>query len=304
VTTDNPAEAHRSAVICAFLGVVGTALGVFGFWSISDLALRIVQAVGIAVNGLGLVVLARRGRQTLALSRAVFLAVLIPTSTMAWLVDRARAAHGAHWVPYEPAKLSLITLAMIAPPGWGVGMVAMLMFLVPTLVHHALLDPRLRAGMAAGEPFGVIAYSVFAFIVMGFRQRSYALNTELEHARADRMVLERVARVAMALRDLTNTPLQTLELVRQTLRTGKANPAQQAALMARALERLRRLNDILVPYQTALKLDERSPGFEGELTAGQPRACASGLTPPAAGDAGAAGGAPTPRRRPSRRPPA
>jgi hypothetical protein len=304
VNPDNAAEAHRSAVICAFLGVVGTAMGVVGFWSISDRALRVVQVIGICVNGAGLVVLARRGRQTLALSRAVFLAVLIPTSTMAWLVDRARAAHVAHWVPYEPAKLSVLTLAMIAPPGWWVGVVAMLMFTVPALVHHALLAPELRASMAEGEPFGIIAYSVFAFAVLGFKQRSYALNEELEHARADKMVLERVARVAMALRDLANTPLQTLELVRQNLLTGKARAEEQTELMARALARLRRLNDILVPYQTALKLDERSPGFDGELEAGQPRAGAlAGVTPPA-DDAGRAGGAPTPRRRPSRRPPA
>jgi hypothetical protein len=169
------------------------------------------------------------------------------------------------------------------------------------LVHHTLLDPVVRSRMAEGEPFGIIAYAVFAFVVLGFKQRSYALNEELEHARADRMVLERVARVAMALRDLANTPLQTLELVRQNLRSGRARAEDQAALMARALERLRRLNDILVPYQTALKLDERSPGFEGEIAAGQPRA---GVTPPAAGGADSAGGAPTPRRRPSRRPPA
>jgi hypothetical protein len=303
VTSDNPAEAHRSAVICALLGVVGTALGVVGFWGISGRALRLVQVIGIVVNGAALVVLARRGRQTLALSRALFLIVLIPTSTMAWLVDSARAAHVEHWVPYEPTKLSLLTLAMIAPPGWGVGAVAMLMFLGPALVHHALLEHGVRARMAEGEPFGIIAYAVFAFVVLAFKQRGYALNEELEHARADKMVLERVARVAMALRDLANTPLQTLELVRQNLRTGKARADEQAELMARALERLRRLNDILVPYQTALKLDERSPGFEGELTAGHPRSGAL-VTPPAAGDASRAGGAQTPRRRPSRRPPA
>jgi hypothetical protein len=303
VSSDNPAEAHRSAVICAFLGVVGTALGVVGFWDISGRPLRVVQAIGIVVNGAALVVLARRGRQTLALSRALFLIVLIPTSAMSWLVDSARVAHVAHWVPYEPTKLSLLTLAMIAPPGWGVGVVAMLMFLVPALVHHSMLDPAVRSRMAEGEPFGVLAYAVFAFVVLGFKQRSYALNEELEHARADRMVLERVARVAMALRDLANTPLQTLELVRQNLQTGKARIEEQAALMARALERLRRLNDILVPYQTALKLDERSPGFEGELGAGQPRSGAR-VTPAAPGGASSAGEAPSPRRRPSRRPPA
>ena len=98
-------------------------------------------------------------------------------------------------------------------------MVAILMFVGSALLHHVMLADAVRARMSAGEPFGIIAYGVFALVVLGFKQRGYALRGELEHARSEKVALERVARVSMALRDLANTPVQTLELVRQRLLT-------------------------------------------------------------------------------------
>jgi hypothetical protein len=118
--------------------------------------------------------------------------------------------------------------------------------------------------MAAGEPFGVIAYGAFALALLGFRHRGHAVSKELEHARREKLVLERVARVAMALRDLANTPVQTLELVRQALLVPDPRLPVQVERMARALERLRRLNDLLLPYEAAVHWDA-SPAVESEL---------------------------------------
>ena len=98
-------------------------------------------------------------------------------------------------------------------------MVAILLFVGSALLHHVMLADALRARMSAGEPFGIIAYGVFALVVLGFKQRAYALRGELEHERSEKLALERVARVSLALRDLANTPVQTLELVRQRLLT-------------------------------------------------------------------------------------
>ena len=122
-----------------------------------------------------------------------------------------------------------------------------------------MLAEALRARMAAGEPIGVIAYGAFALVVLGFKQRGYALRGELEHERSDKLALERVARVSLALRDLANTPVQTLELVRQQLLTKNPQLRLQTERMGRALERLRGLNDILEPYQSSVI-------WEGEIT--------------------------------------
>ena len=110
-----------------------------------------------------------------------------------------------------------------------------------------------------GEPFCIIAYGVFALVVLGFKQRGNTLRAELENARAEKVALERLARVAIALRDLANTPVQTLELVRQRLRDGEPHLGLQIERMGRALERLQRLNDLLAPYQSAVVWDEDGP---------------------------------------------
>ena len=121
--------------------------------------------------------------------------------------------------------------------------------------------------MSAGEPFGIIAYGVFALVVLGFKQRGYALRGELEHERSEKVALERVARVSLALRDLANTPVQTLELVRQRLLTDDPQLRVQTERMGRALERLRGLNDILAPYQSAVVWDEDGPTQREIVTA-------------------------------------
>jgi len=273
---DQAAEAHRAAVVSALLGVLGSASSVVGFWKISGLSLRSAQTLTFLINGSALWWLyARLPPFSRSRSNAIFLLVLLPTVVMTWLIDDARAAHSAYWVPYEPIKLSALTLAIIAPPGWRIGMVAILLFVGSALVHHVMLADALRARMTAGEPFGVIAYGMFALVVLGFKQRGYALRAELEHERSEKLVLERVARVAMALRDLANTPVQTLELVRQRLLTDDPQLRIQTERMGRALERLRRLNDILAPYQSSVIWDGEVTTVEREIHTTKPRLPAS-----------------------------
>ncbi|HVU52893.1 MAG TPA: hypothetical protein VHL80_19560 [Polyangia bacterium] len=265
---DRATEAHRSAVICALLGVVGTALGVVGFWSYSGTPLRVVQAVGILVSATALVILrARRPPYSRALSNAIFLLDLVPTIVMVWLVDDARAAHSARWVPYEPNKLSALTIAMIAPPGWATGVAGILGFVGSAVVHQLAFVDVVRAREAAGEPFGVVAYGVFALLLLGFRQRGHAMREELARARSEKLALERVARVAITLRDLANSPVQTLELVRQELIVDAPQLRVHEQRMKRALEQLRKLNEVLMRYQDAVPWDARGHAFEDELFA-------------------------------------
>ena len=266
MSTDDVIDAHRSAVVCALLGLVGTFMGVVGFWRISGLWLRVVQGLGLLTSGSVLWALyARMPPYSRRRSNAAFLLVLLPTVVMAWMVDEARAAHSTYWVPYEPNKLSALTLGIVAPPGWSTGIVAILLFVGSALLHHLMLAETLRARMSAGEPFGIIAYGAFALVLLGFRQRSYVLHGELQHARSEKVALERVARVAMALRDLANTPVQTLELVRQKLIIDEPHLHLQTERMGRALERLRRLNDLLGPYQAAVVWDDEGRALEREI---------------------------------------
>jgi hypothetical protein len=270
---DRSSEAHRSASICALLGVVGTAIGVLGFWSFSGTPLRLVQGIGLVVSGAALLVLrARRQPYSRALSNAIFLLVLAPTIVHVWMADDAMAAQSVRWVPYEPNKLSVLTLAIIAPPGWKTGVVGILMFVGSAVLHQLAFASAFRAQEATGEPFGIIAFGVFSLVLLGFRQRSLITREELARTRAERLALERVARVAITLRDLANTPVQTLELVRQELVLHEPALRVQIDRMRRAIAQLRRLNDILAPYEDALRWDSQGHAFEDELYGPRPTA--------------------------------
>jgi len=266
---DRATEAHRSAVICAVLGVVGTLIGILGYWRVSETPLRLVQLVGLLVSIAALVVLqTRRPPYSRKLANALFLLVLVPTVTHVWMADDALAAHGQRWVPYEPNKLSVLTLAMIAPPGWATGAIGILMFVVTAVVHQSWYASAYRAQQATGEPFAILAFGAFALVLLGFKQRSHGLRDELDRARAEKLALERVANVAMAVRDLTNTPVQTLELVRQELLIQAPELRVHTDRMRRALGKLRRLNDLLLPYQNALPWDDvQVHNLEDELAA-------------------------------------
>jgi len=291
---DRATEAHQSAVVCALLGVVGTALAVVGFWKFTTTPVRVVQAVGIFVSATALVILrARRPPYSRAVSDAIFLLVLVPTVAMVWMVDDARAALSTRWVPYEPNKLSALALAMISPPGWATGIVGIALFVGTAVVHQLAFADGFRAHAASGEPFGVIAYGAFAVVLLGFRQRSHAMREELARARSEKLALERVARVAITLRDLANSPVQTLELVRQELIVDAPQLHVLEGRMKRALAQLRKLNEVLMRYQDAVPWDAQGHAFEDDLFAPW-RSTAGG---------GRADGAPTTPAPPGPRPP-
>jgi hypothetical protein len=252
----------------AVLGVVGTALLMLAFPHLNQPALRLMQVLVLTVSvSILLLAVLRRRPLRLAAGNALFLASLVPTVALVWLVDDGRAAEGLRWVPFEPTKLSALTLALLAPPSLWVGAVAILMFVGSGLAHNVVLSGAIRARMASAEPWALISYGVFALVLLGFRSRGRTLQAALEREHADRLALERVADVALALRDLANTPAQTMELIRHELSTHDARTAVLARHMRNALGQLARLSDLLSRYAQAVSWNKRGLSFDGATQA-------------------------------------
>jgi hypothetical protein len=250
VTSNAASEAHRAAVAAAVLGVLGALNSILGYWRISGTVMHVVTVAELVGSCVALAVLRlRRALPSTALSNIIFLLLLVPAAMMMWLIDEVRIGQGVSWVPYEPNKLGALTIAIIAPPRWWTGVAGILLFIGSAAVHHVLLPPAVRVHMVVGEPTGIIAYGTFSLVLLWFRRRSYTLGVQLEQTRSEKLALSQLARVAMSLRDLANTPLQTLELVRRALLTRAPDLPKQAQRMEHALSRLRGLNDVLVPYQ-------------------------------------------------------
>jgi len=253
---DRVADATRSAAISGVLGIVGTAVFSLSVWHPSP-AFRIAQVVGFVLNGAVLAILwFRRARPSAALACTLFTLTVLPALVLVWLANEAYATRSPRWVPYEPDKLSVMALAMIAPPGWWSGIAAIGAFLAAALIHYRTMDETLRLHMVGGEPVGIIAYCLFAFLLLTFRQHGLKLQAELARAQSEKLVLESVARFAMSLRDLANSPVQTLELIRHALPAGDPRLGALERHMGHALDRLRQLNEVLVRYQHAITWED------------------------------------------------
>jgi len=261
-------QTYRACRVAAVLGLVGTVLIMLAFWHYSTPALRIAEYAALVVNGgLLLATAVHRRPPRVRFGNAIFLLSLLPALAVVWFVDDARAAEGLRWVPYEPTKLSALAMGLVAPPTLWVGTGAVMLFIGSGLVHHVMLSSAIRALMVSVEPWGLIAYGAFALVMVAFRYRRNALQAELERERADRLAVEKVADVALALRDLANTPTQTIELIRHQLATHDARTAELAQHMHRALDQLLRLSDLLSRYAQAVSWNKRFTSFDGATEA-------------------------------------
>jgi hypothetical protein len=261
-------QTYRACRMAAVLGLLGTAIIMLAFAHYPSTGLRYAEYAGLLVNTgllLGTALHPRPPRH--GVGNVIFLLSLLPALVIVWLVDEGRAAEGLRWVPYEPTKLSALAMGLVAPPAWWVGASAVLLFIGSGLLHHVVLSQQIRSRMVSVEPWGLIAYGVFALVMLAFRYHRNSLQAELERERAERLAVEKVADVALALRDLANTPTQTIELIRHQLATQDERTAALAEHLRRALDQLLRLSALLSRYAQAVSWKKRLTSFDSATEA-------------------------------------
>src|SRR5262249_6515323 len=120
----------------------------------------------------------------------------------------------------------------------------------------------IRQAMPPTDAWFVPIYAVVAIALLVHRRRSIHLERALSEARTERLTLERLARVSLALRDLANTPLQTLTAGMTLLRRDGQNHDQVLASMERALERLDGLRHALLPFEQHVEWRPHDESFD------------------------------------------
>jgi hypothetical protein len=116
-----------------------------------------------------------------------------------------------------------------------------------------------RAHQLLGEPGSIILVALLSLALLIFRSRSIGLRTRLIQAEAEAVSLQKLARVAMGIRDLTNTPLQTLTVGLETMKMQSDRPEQTERLL-RAVRKINELNRLLEPHTARIhwKADDAS----------------------------------------------
>jgi hypothetical protein len=156
-------------------------------------------------------------------------------------------------VPFRPTQLGAVAVALLAPPRAWVGVATICGFVGAAAAQYALFDPSVRAHIPYGDPWATLAFGGFAVALLLFRLRAARIEREAIGTRADAEGFERFARAMLAVRDLSNTPLQTLTNLLELVRQRGPEMDDIAVRLERTVARLTELEEVTRPYEHQLR---------------------------------------------------
>ena len=161
-----------------------------------------------------------------------------------WTTNAIYAASGQRWIPFEANKLGMVTVAMIAPELW-VGLAGIAAYAGAVYLQMATFGEAARANFALAEPWSTTAFGVFSAILLVHRLRRLALERDIARTKAELDATHRAARFVLAVRDLSNTPLQTIALEMAYAKERHPDLERSMRSIERSLARLRELDELL-----------------------------------------------------------
>jgi hypothetical protein len=210
-----------------------------------------VQFLGVGVCFLAMMLWVHRPSRVSTV--AAYWIVNISVFLALWVTNAQLAKKGAPFQTFAGFKMMLIGGALILPSDLIIGVPMLLAGAVVPSVEWATWPSDWRAHLAPGEPFGTVIYGLVALALYAHRTRSAAMQRQMHLAEAEASSMERIARMSLAVRDLANTPLQTLQAGVELLQRGGPSTPETIERLLRALLRLRELNQMLEPYAASLK---------------------------------------------------
>jgi hypothetical protein len=248
-------NAWRGAVWACGLGAVGMPLDLLVGRDVPNLP----WWPPIASSAVGLLLIAvlvvRRRRATTRLARAAFLINNAVIIAALWITSGAWAAVPGRWIPFQANKLGALAAAMLAPD-LVTGTIVIVGFVGIPLLKYLTLSNELRQHFPVGEPWAILIYGLFAVALLGYRAHRVALARRMLRIRTESIATQRLARAFLALRDFTNTPLQTIELASYIIRRSHPELALVLDRIDRSVDRLYRLNNSFSVYESRIEWTE------------------------------------------------
>jgi type III secretory pathway component EscS len=193
-------------------------------------------------------------------STLAFLANMVAVAVFLWIANTAYARAVGPRFHYESTKLATLGTAFLAPSIWS-GILTIAALAGAALVHVHTLPADLRANLYA-EPFALAVYGGFGIALLTFCHKRRCFEWAMVRAQVEAAAMERLARTAMAIGDLANTPLQTIDLAVELLKRDVGDRARHYRRIDRALLRLRDLNAILARHEARLHPPRAFAGFD------------------------------------------
>jgi hypothetical protein len=237
-------------VTSALLNIVAMPLDAALWWTAYRTApVWHFASISFSAALLAYLIIARRARHLATIGAVAFVANNAAIVLPLWHDATMGALSPAPWVPFQPHKLGAMAVALLAPTRVWSGAVSIALFVGSAALHWSLFTPAQRA-RAPDEPWAILAFGTFAAGIYAYRVYTQRKEQHMAEALGEARISERLPRIVLALQDLANTPLQTLELTSALLAHRGASPAL-IERMQRSLARLRDLNRLMAHHSPA-----------------------------------------------------
>jgi hypothetical protein len=212
----------------------------------------------LALGAIGVLIPQRNNPRT-SVAQALFALPAIPTLLMNWFLAGDRAAQGLPTELFVREAIASAILALATPPRVIVSLVPIAAFSVETLLVYWTARGSDHGQLPPWQPWTSLLYATCMALIAVYRgrrhQREVATIVKLEQAAA----LRRLMRSYLAVRDLVNTPLQTLRVSAHLLGVRYPEAKDVTGTMERAVDRLGDLNQLLADETSTM---DSPPGAE------------------------------------------
>jgi hypothetical protein len=258
----DPQEMRRAAVTVNALLLFGHLAQLIVFhppWANTLVVARLAQIALSTTLLVGL--LAGRWRVSLRMSQIAYALPVVAQLVTYWVIGAAREASGQSWEPLWRQKVLSLLLAILSP-----GELPITATLILAIGAEAFLEVTIGGlgdspSLGAGEPWIMLALTAASLGILIYRRQRQRVERLLVDKAREAEAFERLARVAVAVRDLANTPIQLLEFSLDVLVERHPDLQRDFERMRRAVQKLRGLNRLLEPYERGIhwRPDVESP---------------------------------------------
>lgn len=239
----------RSAMTASALIAITAAVGPSsGFLNLPGIGRAFVasraatMAVALVVIGFLIV---QRARPRLSVVRVLFLLPAIPVLFMIWFLVPERAAHGLPTELLVREAVASAVYALAAPPEVFLSILPIAAFSMESLLVYWMAPRSYQWAVPRWQPWTSLLYTAGIVSLTLYRahrqQDEVATIVKSEQSAA----LQRLTRSYLAVRDLINTPLQTLRIAAHLLAARYPDAGEAIGTIDRAVDRLNELNQVL-----------------------------------------------------------
>ena len=205
---------------------------------------------------------ATRKRPSLHLALFAWTTAVIPyVIILPMMGHRWDAAHHP-WEPLLRQAMAMMLLGAFAPARVLFGLLPIVLVLVESAIEYWLLGMRHSPALWFGTPGRVAFYAAIAVALAYRRGRALQRERALVEREQEAVALERLARVALAVYDVSNNAIQTLVASAALVEADAAQAAHVAPAMLRAAEKLKSVNDAFGSYQRQVEWRAGDESFD------------------------------------------